>query len=170
MPSITRTTATDRGTKSGLTLYSQLSLIENSYNFLNQSLRHYRKAARNLDEWPFALLHFTQTIELMLKHVLRKVHPLLVYEDVDKPKHTVSLDQALRRLEAVGSVKVEDKEQTVIRKAADTRNRIAHFEFELNKYQCKTSYAQLFEFVHFFHHKYRKQEVYIHIAKNLWPT
>lgn len=37
-----------------------LSLEENAYSFLNQSLRHYKKTPRNVREWPFALLHLVQ--------------------------------------------------------------------------------------------------------------
>lgn len=149
--------------------FSKLSLIENSYNFLNQSLRHYRKAARNVHEWPFALLHITQSIELMLKHVLRQTHPVLIFEDIDHPRRTVSLEQALKRLEAVAKVTVGDKEKVNIQRAADYRNKIVHYEFELNKFECKNIFAQLFEFVRFFHNKYLGEEIHAHVVREMWP-
>jgi HEPN domain-containing protein len=151
-------------------IFSKLSLIENSYDFLNQSLRHYRKARRNVHEWPFALLHITQSIELMLKHVLRQTHPILIFEDIDHPRRTVSLEQALKRLETVARVAVGDKEKVNIQRAADYRNKIVHYEFELNRFDCKNTFAQLFEFVHFFHDKYLKHEIHAHIARDMWPT
>ena len=150
--------------------HSKLSLIENSHNFLNQSLRHYRKASRNVHEWPFAILHLTQSIELMLKEALRNIHPILIFENIDHPTRTVSLEQALSRLSMVADVKVGEKEKLNIRRAADYRNRVVHYEFELSRFECKKIFAQLFEFVHFFHKKYLKRETHEYVAKDLWPV
>ena len=147
----------------------KLSLAENAYSFLNQSLRHYRKTPRTVGQWPFALLHITQSLELLLKEVLKEIHPILIYEDVDRPKRTVSLEQALVRLESVG-VAIVEKERVNIRKAAEYRNRVVHSEVELNKFEWKKIYAQLFEFVHFFHHKHLPAELHSHIAKENWPV
>lgn len=153
----------------GALTHLRLTLKENSYSFLNQSLRHYRKTGRNVQEWPFALLHITQCLELLLKQVLKEVHPILIYEDIDHPKRTVSLEQALGRLQALGII-VEDKEKVNIRKAADYRNRVVHYEVELNKFEWKNLYAQLFEFVHFFHHRHLKGEIHPHVARDNWPV
>src|SRR5271155_4145550 len=103
----------------------KLSLMENAYGFLNHSVSHYRKTARNIHEWPFALLHITQSIELMLKQVLKGIHPILIFEDVDNPKHTVSLERSLSRLESLG-VKIDEKEKLNIRRAANYRNLVVH--------------------------------------------
>lgn len=155
------------GTGPKLAIFSKLSLIENSYNFLNQSLVHYRKTTRNVHDWPFAILHITQSIELMLKHVLKSVHPILIFEDVDIPKKSVSIERALGRLQTAG-VTVGEKEKLVLRKAADYRNLVVHYEFELNRFECKKIYAQLFEFVHFFHVIHLNEEVHTHIARSHW--
>jgi hypothetical protein len=155
--------------KRSAAIFSKLSLIENSYNFLNQSLQHYRKTARNVHEWPFAILHITQSIELMLKQTLRNIHPILVFENVDHPKHAVGLEQALSRLANAG-VAIDDKEKLNIMRAANYRNLVVHYEFELNKFECKKIYAQLFEFAHFFHLKHLGSEIHGHIAKAHWPV
>jgi HEPN domain-containing protein len=146
-----------------------LSLKQNAYSFLNQSLRHYRKTAKTVQDWPFALLHITQSLELLLKQLLKEIHPILIYEDVDHPKRTVSLEQALTRLESIGVV-FEAKERVNMRKAADYRNRVVHHEIELNKFEWKKVYAQLFEFVHFFHTKHLKEEIHTQIAKDNWAV
>lgn len=147
----------------------KLSLIENAYGFLNQSLRHYKKTGRNVHQWPFALLHLTQSVELMLKHRLSLIHRLLIFENVDEPQYTVSLDQALRRLQAAGLV-INEKEKLNIRRAIKYRNLVVHYEFELNKFQWKNMYAQLFEFVHFFHHEHLKGELHARIARDNFAT
>jgi hypothetical protein len=111
-----------------------------------------------------------QCIELMLKHVLRNTHPILIFEDIDNPRHTVSLERALSRLETVSKFRVGEKEKLNFKRAADYRNKIVHYEFELNRFECKKIYAQLFEFVHFFHTKYLREEVHAHISKDLWQA
>ena len=143
--------------------------MENAYNFLNQSLRHYRKTGRTIKEWPFALLHITQSLELMLKQRLSEIHPLLIYENINHPKNTVSLEQALARLEQTG-ISVGEKEKINIRRAADYRNLVVHYQFELNKYEWKRNFAQLFEFVHFFHVEHLNREVHSKIAKDNWSV
>jgi hypothetical protein len=150
-------------------IHLKLSLQENAYSFLNQSLQNYRKTARRIHEWPFALLHITQCLELLLKQLLKESHPVLIFEDVDKPKRTVSLEQALARLEAIG-VAFEEKEKRNIRRAAEYRNLAVHFEVEIKKFEWKNVYAQLFEFVHFFHHKHLKSEIHHHIDKQNWSV
>lgn len=151
-------------------LFHKYTLIENSYNFLNESLRHARKASRNIHEWPFAIFNITQAIELMLKHVLRKTHPILIFENIDNPKNTVSFRQALYRLESITGLNIETKEKNVINKAIDYRNLILHFEFEVNRFQSKNIYSQLFEFTHYFHYKYLGEEIHSKISKDLWST
>src|SRR5215469_422975 len=149
-----------------------LTLEENAYSFLNQSLMHYRKASRNIHEWPFAMLHIVQSLELMLKRVLELTHPILIYEDIDqsKPnKRTVSIEQALGRLERLG-VPIEEKERLNIHRAALRRNEVVHYEVDINRLEWKQRYAQLFEFVHFFHHKHLKGELHSHISRENWPV
>jgi hypothetical protein len=147
-----------------------LSLEQNAYGFLNQSLRHYRKTPRNVQEWPFALLHIVQSLELLLKRVLETINPILIYKDIDEPspqKHSVSLEQALARLENL-KVPIEDKERQVIRRAALKRNQVVHYSIELNRFEWKKLYAQLFEFLHFFHHKHLKTDLHSHITRENW--
>ncbi len=158
-----------REAKKSPAIFSKLSLIENSYNFLNRSLQHYRSTSRNVHDWPFAILHITQSIELMLKHALRKIHPILVFENVDHPKYAVGLEQALTRLANAG-IAIDDKEKLNIMRAANYRNLVVHYEFELNKFECKKIYAQLFEFAHFFHVKHLDSEIHEHVAREHWAV
>lgn len=152
------------------TAHLTMSLEENAYAFLNQSLKHYRKTSRNIQEWPFALFHIVQSLELLLKRVLETINPILIYKDIDQPspeKHTVSLEQALTRLDNL-KVPIEDKERIVIRKAALKRNQVVHYRIELNSFEWRKLYAQLFEFLHFFHHKHLKRDLHTHITLDNW--
>lgn len=149
----------------------QLSLRENAYSFLNQSLRHYRRSARNVREWPFAMLHLTQALELLVKELLRRFHPRMILENVDSRKgdKTVSLEQGLERLELFG-VPIDSKERLNIGRAARLRGQIVHHDVELNKFEWRNIYAQLFEFMHFFHQKHLGSELHREIAKENWPV
>jgi hypothetical protein len=149
-----------------------LSLEQNAYGFLNQSLKHYRKTSRNVKEWPFALLHLVQSLELLLKHVLETINPILIYKDIDQPtpeKQTVSLEQALLRLENL-KVPIEEKERVIIRRASLKRNLVVHYKIELNKFEWKKLYAQLFEFLHFFHHKHLRTDLHSHVSRENWAV
>ena len=48
-----------------------LSLIENSHNFLNESLAQAIIAEENPEYWKYAILHLVQAIELSLKERLK---------------------------------------------------------------------------------------------------
>lgn len=115
------------------------------------------------------MLHITQSLELMMKELLRGIHPRLILEDVDARKgdKTVSLEQALERLELFG-IPIELKERVNIGRAARLRGRIVHHDVELNKFEWKNIYAQLFEFVHFFHQKHLHAELHRQIAQENW--
>jgi hypothetical protein len=165
-------TRTQAGHQKIPTTHLTLSLEENAYSFLNQSLKHFRKSTRSVQEWPFALLHLTQSLELLLKHVLERVNPILIYKDIDEPnpeKQTVSLEQALKRLENL-RVAIDEKERVVIRRAALKRNLIVHYRFELNKFEWKKLYAQLFEFLHFFHFKHLGTDLHSHVLRENWAV
>lgn len=153
-------------------LHLKFSLEENAYSFLNQSLRHYRKTTRNLREWPFALLHLVQSLELLLKAVLHKIHPILIFKDIDQAssdKQTVTLEQGLARLENLKEP-IEDKERIMIKRASIRRNQVVHHRVELNKFEWKKLYAQLFEFLHFFHFKHLGTDLHSHIDKENWAV
>jgi hypothetical protein len=105
----------------------------------------------------------------MLKHVLRTVHPILIFEDIDNPKRTVTLERALTRLAAAG-ISISNKERVNILRASTQRNNVVHYEFELNRFECRKIYAQLFEFVHFFHAKHLKSEIHARISHDHWPV
>jgi hypothetical protein len=114
-------------------------------------------------------LHLTQAIELILKQLLKNIHPILIFEDIDSPKRTVSLIQALTRLQSLG-VTVSPKEKVNVQRAANYRNLIVHSEFELNKHKWKNIYAQLFEFVHFLHHSHFNTDIHSQIKEDNWAV
>ncbi|MCP4338770.1 MAG: hypothetical protein GY799_07750 [Desulfobulbaceae bacterium] len=93
------------------------NLLDNAYSFINEAILNARKAKRNSRFWSFAILHTIQGLELLLKNVLREEHPILIFENIDNPKNTVSLSKALERLIAIAQVDIDEKEKRTIKRA-----------------------------------------------------
>jgi hypothetical protein len=120
-----------------------MDLRENAYDFLNESLRGAMDAETRPHAWKFSILHVVQAIELLLKARLQAEHPVLIYENIDRPRNTVSLDQAVQRITSAARIRLTPREQRAIRRAQKWRDPIVHFEFEMNEYEVK------FVFTHF---------------------
>ena len=149
---------------------TKYNLTDNAYSFINESLLNVRKSKRHEYYWSFAILHIIQGLELLMKEVLRREHPVLVFENIETQKNTVSISQALERLIRVAQVDVDAKERGMIRRAINYRNLITHYEYSLNEKHFKSVYIQLFEFLHYFHHKHLNAELHEHISKARWKA
>src|SRR5687767_14576323 len=106
----------------------EMDLIDNAYDFVNESLRAAKRASRKARAWKFAIVHIVQAIELLLKERLRQEHPVLIYENVDRQKNTVSLAQAVSRITEALAIPLTQKELTAIDKARRWRDRMIHYE------------------------------------------
>jgi hypothetical protein len=147
----------------------KLNLLENAYDFLNESIRAAARAETNPIAWKFGVLNLTQAIELLLKAQLQQVHPVLLYENVDAPKRTVSLAQAVARITGAARISLTSRELRTIRKAGQWRDQIVHFEFEMSPYAVKAVYVQLFEFATRFHNDHTAfGELHAKIVPELW--
>ncbi len=147
-----------------------ISLLESSYTFLNESILYYKKAKNNSKFWPFTIFLIIQSIELLLKSVLRSHHPILIYENIDNPKNTVSILQALDRLKNISKISLDEKEVILIKKASKYRNLLLHYEVSFNRKEFQIIYNQLFEFIHYFHSRHIKSDLHSLINKSLWAT
>lgn len=79
-----------------------------------------------------AILNIFHSIELFLKEKLYKIHPLLIYEDIDKPigdhVRTVGLEKIIIRYKNIGSPLGEKNEKILI-DLKKKRNKIEHHQF-----------------------------------------
>lgn len=148
-----------------------MTLLENSYDFLNESLRAAERAEQEPRALKFAVLHIVQAIELLLKARLQAEHPSLLYDNVDRRGKTVSLEQAISRIIGAAQIHLSPKEQRAMRKAREWRDAIVHHEFELPEYQVESVYTQLFEFMSSFHNDHTTLgELHRRIDTDLWET
>jgi hypothetical protein len=146
-----------------------LSLLENAYDSLNASLERAELSVVDSRAWKLAIFLLVHALELLMKERLRRDHRLLVFTNVDKPSHTVSMEVALSRLQAVG-VAIEAADASAIRQAIEWRDKIAHYEFELVTDELERTYALLFEFAHSFHERQLGAELHPHISPENWAT
>lgn len=151
-----------------------MTLGENSFDSLEESLAKVSDAEENVGAWKFAVVHIVHAIELMLKERLQREHRLLIFQNVDKPGTgerpgtTVSLETALSRLQNAG-IELNGDDLRAIGKAIEWRNRITHSEFSLFVDEVRANYALLFEFIHNFHLKELNIEVMDEIVADLRP-
>ncbi|MDI6023583.1 hypothetical protein QBL02_08500 [Leucobacter sp. UT-8R-CII-1-4] len=128
----------------------KLSLLENAYDSLNESLAKVAQAAEDPGQWKFAVLNLVHALELLLKHRLHEEHRLLLFENVDRPNRTVSLERALERLRSV-EVTIEPRDVAAIDQAIKWRNAITHYETDLLIHEVRENYLLIFEFLDSFH-------------------
>ncbi len=138
-----------------------LSLFENSHSFLNEAVDKALAATTDMRQWQFALTALVQSLELSLKELLRRIHPVLIFENIDSPKNTIRPSVAIERLEnpKIGKMKFAATEKTRIHKAIDLRNQIIHSEFELKPEYATAKFFELFAFVAHFQGRYLDTEI-----------
>ncbi|QPC47371.1 hypothetical protein [Mangrovibacillus cuniculi] len=151
-----------------------MSLRENAYDFLHNSLYFYHLASdQEYPEdykrfWKFALVDLVQSIELIFKELLIRENEFLIYENIDKPKHTVSITTGLNRLKNIVRINFEDKDELILKQAINLRNEIIHFGIELDLKELSTIYTVLFEFLYSFHYRYLDEELHENIHEEYW--
>jgi hypothetical protein len=119
-----------------------MDLRDNAYDFVNESLRAAQHADHRARAWKFAIVHIVQAIELLLKERLRQEHAVLVWENVDRPKHTVSLAVAVARITGALGIQLSVRELHAIEKARRWRDLMIHYEFDVQVHEVKAIYAR----------------------------
>lgn len=101
-----------------------------------------------------AILAISHGVEQILKERLRRVHPSLIWDDVDKfpslGARTVTVDMALSRLIKIGGLDYLQEEIDLIRALRDTRNAIEHYSWITTKAEADRIVGQALGFaLHF---------------------
>lgn len=146
----------------------QLDLADNARSFLVEALQKAVSAEGDTQQWKFAILHMVQAIELSLKELLRIQHPILVYSNVDKPGHTVTLELALSRLKRLTSFEPSSSERASLELAAKIRNDIVHHEFAADPAELKAAFSHLLGFLEEFHRDRLDYPLGDFVPRDLW--
>jgi hypothetical protein len=101
-----------------------------------------------------AVLSAAHGIELLLKERLRRVHPAMIWDDVDKypspNARTVNVETAINRLIKIAGVQIDESDYKLLRELRDTRNAIEHYAWSTTKLQADTTVGEALGFaVHF---------------------
>ncbi|NJO15868.1 MAG: hypothetical protein HC877_08995 [Thioploca sp.] len=140
----------------------KLSLLDNSHAFMREAVAYAISAKDDArKKWQFAILNLVQSLELSLKSLLFNIHPILIFENIDSPKHTVGPLQALDRLNnpTIGNVVSSKVEWQRIQKAIELRNQMTHSEFILRPEYATAKFFELFAIVVYFQAQHLKIEV-----------
>ncbi len=147
-----------------------LSLYENAISFAEDALSNAIIAEDTPKRWKFAIFGLVQAIELSLKELLRRQHPSLIFKDVDKPKNTVTIEQAESRLSSIAGVQLTANEKAALKTAVDIRNNIVHHQVDAAITDLKLNFARLLGFLNDFHRKYLGAALQDRIDVELWRT
>lgn len=151
-----------------MTSMLKLNLLENSRSFLIEALGKALLAEKDTHKWKFAIFNIYQAIEISLKERLRREHPALILDNVDKGGRTVSPKGAIARLSKLCGVVISPDDFAVIENATRWRNEIVHSEFSLRVIELKAAFSVLFGFLRTFHEVVLKESLSDHIPENLW--
>lgn len=93
-------------------------------------------------------------VELLLKERLKRIHPCLIWENVDKypslNARTVTAEAAMSRLSSIGGLTFESSDLELVRSLRATRNAIEHYAWTTTKQEAETIVGRALEFtLHF---------------------
>ena len=112
-----------------------LNMLQNAQDSLERSieLMAWRDIAGDTSRLKQAILSVAHAVELLLKEVLSRTNPALIWDDVDKypsiEARTVTVDRAISRLRKICGISISPDDELLIRSLRNTRNAIEHFEW-----------------------------------------
>lgn len=135
----------------------EMNLIENSYDYLMNALDLYKVAdeagthlamhsnIKKKSKWKLAFVSLVQSFELLLKYLLFQTNRTLIYENIDEPKidKTVSIGQAIKRIENLKILIMPEENKKFIRNCANLRNEFIHGTVVVKTEEIKTKFCKL---------------------------
>ena len=121
----------------------EFGLMQNAIDSLERSIdllawRDEPDESRKLKE---AIQSIAHGVELLLKERLRRIHPALLWESVDKYQNldarTVGCDLAVARLERIGKLHFAKEDVALIRALRATRNAIEHYQWSTTRKEAE---------------------------------
>jgi hypothetical protein len=144
------------------------SLHSSAKKILIEALVNYRDRKRN-----FAILHAVTATELVLKERLSKIHPTLIYRNIDAAGFqnvlTLSLANLPQRLINFG-VRMERKEIRLISTFAKWRNQIVHHMPLFDERAADKQFPRLLDFLVVFMRRELNTPLEEFLPKSLYKT
>lgn len=138
----------------------ELDLLENSYDYVKNSIELYRIADEygNHDEqrsnleskvkWKLAFVTMVQACELLLKEILSRIQTNLIYDDIDAERidesKTVSFHQAINRINNFREKIIDDKKIPLLIRCSKLRNEFIHYKVSISSEHIMSLYSSLY--------------------------
>ena len=136
----------------------KFDLINNAKSSLRHAVEHLTNPdGVKEDDLKFAIRDVAHVVELLLKERLRHIHPAFIWQNVDKfpssDAHTVDTNSAVRRLLKIGNINFDELDQKTIFTCRKFRNKVEHYEFELNTKEVEVIIGRMLSFIFNFSRK-----------------
>lgn len=142
-------------------------LVNSATQFLVESLNNFKE--RRID---FSILHAVAAIELFLKERLSRIHPNLIYKDIDLHQvnraETVGLAKLPQRLTNLG-VNIDQSEIDLIKRVAEWRNQIVHYMPTYSPSKAIAELGSLYDFIASFLKKELNLDLRDLVPKKIYP-
>ncbi|WP_147448987.1 hypothetical protein [Corallococcus terminator] len=151
----------------------QLTLLENGIDFVNTAVNLlYSDDTPNDTNYKYAVLHIFSGTLLLLKERLRLAHASLIWTNVaemgDTSKATVDFSTCIERLTKCASIKFNDSQLRLLRRAQQKRNQLEHYSVELNLNEAEKLVAEMVEFIFFFLRDELNENLENDLPLNVW--
>lgn len=131
----------------------EFDLLSNAVDSLLHAIDHVAPIGDEAvaKDYKQAILAVAHAVELLLKERLRREHPALIWRNVDKypslDAQTVTVDEAIARLESICGVKISDEDRSAIRSSKLLRNSIQHYRFSMTEKAVRKSIGKMLAFI-----------------------
>lgn len=135
----------------------KLNLLENSLDFLKESLEQYIIADEDGNhhpynyhkkvKWKIAFINLVQAIELLMKKIISSVAPALIKPNIDSfsdDDKSISFAQCITRLVNFSQINISDEEISQLKACSKLRNRFTHYDVRISSEEIKKKYCTLF--------------------------
>ena len=136
----------------------EFDLVQNALHSLSEAMSYYHEAdeTANADKYKFCILLSAHCAELLIKELLRRNHPSLVFEDIDKIKRitddvdaqTVGYKLAMQRAKNLCGVDFQQYENYLAELGA-VRNRVQHYKCTIDGVYYKRLMSQVFSAIEY---------------------
>ena len=126
----------------------QFTLIQNAMDSIEQAIEllAWKDIPNESSRLKQAIILTAHATELLLKERLRRIHPSLVWEDVDRYQkldaRTVGVDKAISRLSQIGGISLSEKDKKIVKSLRNTRNAIEHFGWQTTRIEANVIVGQ----------------------------
>lgn len=130
----------------------EFTLLQNALDSISRAveLLAWKDIANDDSRLKQAILLTAQACELLLKERLRRVHPALIWEDVDKyPRldaRTVGVERAVSRLKQIGGIVLDADDLKIVTSLRNTRNAVEHFAWKTTREEANAIVGKALSF------------------------